>query len=126
MGKGRRFWFLAAAWAVIIFVLSSIPGQSMPRVEILRYDKVVHAIVYSVLGGLFFLALRQTSSLTVGRLIVLAAAFAFIYGVTDEVHQLFVPGRSAEVYDALADGIGGMLGASGAAWIPIAKPGAAG
>ena len=98
----------------------------MPRVEILRYDKVVHAIVYSVLGGLFFLALRQTSSLTVGRLIVLAAAFAFIYGVTDEVHQLFVPGRSAEVYDALADGIGGMLGASGAAWIPIAKPGAAG
>ena len=126
MGKGRRVWFLAAAWAVTIFLLSSIPGRSMPQVEVLRYDKVVHAVVYAVLGGLLFAAIRQSSSLTRGRVVAIAALFAVVYGLTDEFHQLFVPGRSAELNDALADGIGGLFGASIAAVLPFAKPDSAG
>jgi VanZ family protein len=126
MGKGRRAWFLAAAWAVAIFLASSIPGRSMPEVEVLRYDKVVHAVVYAVLGGLFFAAIRRSSSLTRGRVVAVAAVFAVVYGLTDELHQLFVPGRNAELNDALADGIGGLFGASIAAVLPFARPDGAG
>jgi VanZ family protein len=124
--RARRFWWFVAAWAAIIFLLSSIPGRAMPDVPGLRYDKLLHALVYSVLGGLFFLALRQASSLPTRRIVVAAALFALAYGLTDEFHQLFVSGRSADLYDAMADGIGGLLGASLATLLPIAKPGAAG
>jgi VanZ family protein len=123
MMKGRRSWFLAGAWAVTIFVLSSVPGPAMPKVEVLRYDKVLHALVYSVLGGLCFLAVRQTWTLTRGKVIAAATLCAVLYGLGDEFHQLFVPGRSADLYDALADGIGGLLGASVAAILPAAKSG---
>ena len=125
MGKGRRVWFFAAAWAVAIFLASSVPGKSMPEVEVLRYDKVVHAVVYAVLGGLFFAAIRRSSSLTTGRVVAVAAVFSVLYGLTDEFHQLFVPGRNAELNDALADGIGGLFGAAIAAVLPFASPGGA-
>jgi len=41
-------------------------------------------------------------------LVVLAVT---LYGILDEIHQYFVPGRSADVYDALADASGALLGA---------------
>jgi VanZ family protein len=121
MQKKRLFWFLAVGWAITISLLSSIPGPSMPKVDVLRYDKVVHALVYAVLGGLCFAAIRQTWTLTKPRVIAVAAGCVLLYGLTDEFHQLFVPGRSADLYDALADGIGGLLGASLAAILPMAK-----
>jgi len=121
MAKARVYWWIAAAWAIVIFLLSSIPGKSMPQIPGLQYDKVIHALVYSVLGALFFLALRHTSSFATGRIVALAALFALAYGLTDEFHQLFVPGRSAELYDALADGIGGLIGATAATRFPLAK-----
>jgi VanZ family protein len=42
---------------------------------------------------------------------VIAIALTTAYGATDEIHQLFVPGRSAEIYDLFADAIGGGIGA---------------
>ena len=41
---------------------------------------------------------------------LLALVLATLYGVTDEFHQMFVPGRTADRYDVLADGIGATLG----------------
>jgi VanZ family protein len=117
MTRGRAFWILAAVWAVTIFGLSSIPGRSLPDVAALKYDKVIHATVYAILGGLFFAALRRSSSLSTARVVAVAALCALAYGLTDEFHQIFVPGRSAELYDALADGIGGSLGATLAALV---------
>jgi VanZ family protein len=123
MKKDRRFWWFVVAWAAVIFLLSSIPGRSMPDVPQLKYDKVLHALVYSVLGGSFYLALRHASSLTRARLVAAAALFAIAYGVTDEVHQLFVPGRNADLFDVVADGVGGLLGASIATRFPFAQSG---
>src|SRR5262249_1673509 len=121
--RKARFWWFVVVWAVVIFLLSSIPGASMPPLPaVLSYDKVLHALVYSVLGALFLLALRQASSLTTPRLVLAAGLFALGYGLTDEFHQLFVPGRSADLYDALADGIGGVLGATIATKLPFARP----
>jgi VanZ family protein len=69
------------------------------------------------------LALRRASSLTTSRVVAAAALFAIIYGATDELHQLFVPGRNADLYDVFADGIGGLLGASIATRLPFAPSG---
>ena len=41
-----------------------------------------------------------------------AVAISSLYGVTDEYHQLFVPGRSFDVLDMLADALGSVVGAS--------------
>lgn len=44
------------------------------------------------------------------RIIMYAFLFSFLYGLSDEWHQSFVPGRQVELGDLLADGIGGFLG----------------
>ena len=119
MHSARRFWALVAAWAAFIFVLSSIPGQSMPHVAVLRFDKLDHAVVYAILGGLCFLAIRRTWPLSRVRLVGIAALMSVLYGLSDEFHQLFVQGRSADLYDVLADGVGGLIGATIGSVLPL-------
>ena len=97
-------WVGAAAWAAVIFGLSALPAGATPLspFPFPGDDKVVHAAVYAVLGALLRVALGRT-----GPAIALAAA----YGVTDEVHQAFVPGRDADAFDWIADAVGSALGA---------------
>ena len=77
-------------------------------------DKVVHVLVYAPLGFLMVYALsRSTSS---ANLIFFGAFLAFLYGLTDEIHQAFVPGRDASALDVMADGAGAMIGSSVFVW----------
>jgi hypothetical protein len=125
MDRAARFAKFAAAWALLIFVLSSIPGGSFPASKLLSYDKLLHAGVYSVLGAFTFLALPRTWSHRASMLVLISAAITTFYGFTDEFHQLFVPGRSADLRDVLADCVGGSIGALGAAALSRTKAGAA-
>jgi VanZ family protein len=111
-GRRRAVWWIpAAALAAAIFVLSSIPGSAFPPVHV--SDKLVHAAVYAPLGALVATALRRGHGLAAGaRLVVVATAIAAAYGVSDEIHQMFVPFRSAELLDAVADAVGAVLGAA--------------
>ncbi|MCB9475421.1 MAG: VanZ family protein [Deltaproteobacteria bacterium] len=97
----------AVAWALVIFFASSIPrldlGPNAPS------DKVLHLIAYAVFGGFIVFALvghRRFDSFA--RRVAFAAILATLYGVTDEVHQSFVPGRFPDAADALADAVGAM------------------
>jgi VanZ family protein len=108
-------WKLALLWAVVIFILSSIPGKSLPAVAVLGYDKLLHAIVYAVLGALCCLSLAGTVPLRLA--ISVATLLAVVYGLTDEFHQMFIPGRSADLRDVVADGLGGLIGAGAVAAI---------
>lgn len=112
-------WKLALLWAIVIFALSSIPGRSFPDVAVLRYDKVIHALVYSVLGAFCCLALRGAIPRPLA--VPCATLVAVVYGMTDEFHQLFVPGRSADLHDVVADGLGGLLGAGAVALLAAAR-----
>ncbi|HMI82984.1 MAG TPA: VanZ family protein [Polyangiaceae bacterium] len=118
MDRAARFAKLALAWALVIFALSSIPGGSFPTSKLLSYDKLLHAGVYSILGGFTFLALPRSWSLRPSVLVLLAGVITTAYGFTDEFHQLFVPGRSADLRDVLADCVGGFVGALAVALIP--------
>ena len=55
------------AWAVVIFGLSSIPGNALPEVPGAQTDKLVHGIVYLVFGLACGRSLAATTRLTAGR-----------------------------------------------------------
>lgn len=98
-----RRWGPAVAYALLIFVLSSFSSFPVPK-GIWSFDKVIHLVEYAVLGFLVAYALP-------GKPWWLAAVISTLYGVSDEVHQAFVPGRSADPFDACADAIGSAIGA---------------
>jgi VanZ family protein len=112
----RRAWSLAGAWALVIFALSSVPGRKLPAVHIFaNSDKVAHLFIYAVLGLLCFAASRRTWNTRTAWLVLAASLLGLAYGITDELHQLYVPGRSADPLDVVADGIGALLGSLAAA-----------
>jgi VanZ family protein len=119
----RRAWELTGLWALVIFALSSIPGKALPPVQLFAgIDKVAHLAIYAVLGGLAFVAARKTWTLSRPSTVLIATALALLYGVTDEIHQLFVPARSADPLDVAADGLGALLGAIAATWGSARRP----
>ena len=97
----------------IIFALSAGPSLPLPR---LTTDKMVHAGVYAGLAALIARAFAGglPKRITPGTAL-LAVAVTVAYGVSDEWHQLFVPGRTADRADVLADAIGALVG-TGACW----------
>jgi VanZ family protein len=104
-------WLMLIGLCVLIFWQSSgpVPHQtpSLPGL-----DKLVHAGVYAVLA---FLAARAFATLprpyTPRTLAWAAAIFAALYGLSDEVHQAFIPERTADIWDLAADAFGAVAGA---------------
>jgi len=75
-------------------------------------DKGVHFLEYAVLGWLCAAASRRTWPSASGwRTAAFAVLITVLWGLSDEVHQAFVPGRSSELADVLADFLGGIAGA---------------
>jgi VanZ family protein len=102
----KRYW-APMAWCAVLFLLSSIPDFSSP-VRLSRWDdKWGHILIYMPLG--FFL-MRALSDSRPGRQPKLLLIVTTAYGITDEVHQYFVPGRMMDWRDAVADGLGVWLG----------------
>lgn len=96
------------AWALTIFIQSSFPAIELPKVEIISFDKVVHMGVFGVLAGLCYISLLNIHSRNIltNNIYLSAGILSIIYGATDEIHQYFVPNRSSEVQDWLADVVG--------------------
>jgi VanZ family protein len=108
----RTAWIWPVALAAVIFAWSS--RSRVPDVGswIPHFDKVVHFSVYGCLGVLVCRTGRG------GRWALLAALLTSLYGVSDEWHQSFVPGRSAEVADWVADTLGAIVAIGGYAGSP--------
>ena len=103
-------WCITLSYMGLIFYLSS--QHTIPFVKLPGYfDKVAHLCAYVPLSFMFFLSMQKSGM----RKYVFAAAFltACIYGITDEFHQSFVPGRTPEFGDFIADTIGAYLGSLG-------------
>lgn len=99
-------WAVVVAWMAVIFRLSALPGSSVPG----HFGNYAHFGEYAVLGCLITLAFREPRSW------LWAVAMASAYGVTDELHQLFVPGRVADPLDWVIDTLGAIAGALLIAW----------
>ncbi|MGH7497104.1 MAG: VanZ family protein [bacterium] len=107
----RSFW-TPVAWAAVLFIQSSIPDFD-PPLHLSRWDdKWGHVLIYMPLGFLLRRALtRSKTSIPERRLFLLTLLIGSLYGVSDEIHQYFVPGRSPDWRDWIADSIGVALGA---------------
>ncbi len=106
------YWLPVLAYAALIFSLSSLsrPEELMPSILDEVGDKTLHALEYGVLGVLCHRALRGAGGAwAAARALPLAIVAAVLYGLTDEVHQAFVPRREADVWDLVADGAGATL-----------------
>lgn len=98
----------ALLYAALIFFLSA--QSSLPGPRIVGFDKVEHLGAYAVLGLLIARAL-MAYGVARRKAAVLALVLGFLYGVSDEYHQSFVPGRTADWRDAMADLLGSSIGA---------------
>lgn len=107
-----KYWILTLLYASLIFFLSSRPvPPEAPQVFLM--DKFLHAIEYGVLGFLIALSLHKSPERQ--RTILLATALSILYGIGEELHQYFVPFRTADPFDVLADGIGALIGG----WVEV-------
>ncbi len=74
-------------------------------------DKALHFGGYAPLGIFFF---RTFSSLPMAistrRAMVIGMIASVLYGISDEIHQHYVPSRNADVFDGVADGLGSIFG----------------
>lgn len=104
-----RGWLLPVGWAAFILALTSIPGSAVPDVGVSSADKLVHVLLYGILGA--FVARAAWDPAHPVRSVVMVAIGVSLFGAVDELHQSIIPGRSADALDWLADTIGGMTGA---------------
>jgi hypothetical protein len=95
-------WGPVLLWAALIFALSSVPdlGTGLGGWD-LMLRKLGHAVEYAVLGALLARATGGAYS---------ALALGLLYAVSDELHQVFVPGRLGSPFDVLLDGVGLAIG----------------
>ena len=107
-----RGWAPAILMMATILTLSSLRGSPIPGLDLPYADKVVHATVYAVLGALLLRALWLTSErFATWLLFVPVVLFVSGFGGLDEFYQGFVPHRTPEFLDWVADSSGGFVGA---------------
>jgi len=104
--KFFKLWVPVVVWAGVIFFFSSIPDLKTN----LEYDfllrKIAHISEYFIFTFVLYRAFRWSFNLSPIRLFMYPAAFAFLYAISDEIHQYFVLGRSCSFRDVLIDSIG--------------------
>jgi VanZ family protein len=104
----QRYAIATALYCAGIFWLSS--RTNIPSVGIPSADKVSHAILYAGLAALISTGIRRSSPAVSTRTqFIYPILFATLYGATDEFHQIFVPDRTCDVLDLLADFSGALL-----------------
>lgn len=104
----------AILYAGLIFFLST--RTNLPHLPGTGSDKLAHFSEYAVFGILVvraFYAYRVPPK----RAVTLGILICAVYGASDEVHQLFTPGRSSEVWDFVADALGSTAG--GLLWYAV-------
>ena len=110
ISKFIRFWFPVCIYSGIIFCVSSLQGVDIPA-GVGNIDKLAHIVEYVPFGFLIARAFFNTDNIFCKKnFLILSIICSFLYGVSDEYHQLFVISRDANVLDLLADTLGGIIG----------------
>lgn len=127
-------WAAAAVWMLVIFAFSAQAAEQSSRlsagvteVVVKTVEKVApkaeinvhslnhiirknaHFFLYMILGLLVMNAFRRCGN-TVKKSLVLSFLVCVLYAVSDEIHQLYVPGRGAQMTDVIIDSLGAVTG----------------
>ncbi|HLQ82308.1 MAG TPA: VanZ family protein [Pseudogracilibacillus sp.] len=98
-GKGTIIFIYSM---FLIFILLSLIESDMNLHSLIR--KSIHFFVYTILSVLVYLAYQGR------RAVLFTLSVCLLYAITDEFHQLFIPGRSGEIRDVLIDFSGAVFG----------------
>jgi VanZ family protein len=105
-----KYWLAVFLYAALIFYLSSIPAYQIPQ-NLPLSDYFLHMVEYLPFGFLVFKAIKKTNTtLSVKKVFIASLLTVILYAISDELHQLFVPGRCASVWDFASDAIGALIG----------------
>ncbi|MDB8793553.1 VanZ family protein [Romboutsia sp. 1001216sp1] len=133
--RKKIFLILAILWMCVIFYMSNQPShissaQSSGVINVLSNVPVIgdaidimmvngiaqfvirksaHMFSYAILAILWFMSIYESNKY-IKKTFITSLFFTFIYACTDEVHQLFIPGRSGEIRDVLVDSTGAIIG----------------
>ena len=94
---------------ILVFLKISLPEDVVIFMRVF-IRKVAHFAVYSLLGFLIYLLFKVGYEAKAKAALCGAVLISSLYAVTDEVHQLFVDGRSGSVKDVLLDSTGALCG----------------
>ncbi len=100
-------WLPPLIWMGLIFIVSAqpdLPRAPGPWLDTLL-KKMGHALAYGILAWLYLWALRGRFQ-DERMLYVMSIGLAVAYGLSDEYHQTFVPGRKGRLLDVAIDGVG--------------------
>lgn len=128
------FWLPVILWMLLIFYLSHQPGAASSELSSGVTDAIIkfassfipsadfnldflehfvrknaHFFAYFILGVFVLNALSRGKRMTVFKA-GMALTICMLYAISDELHQYFIPGRSAEVRDVLIDSSGALTG----------------
>jgi len=109
----RKVWLvyipLVLYW-IIIFTATTLPGPQLPDLHL--SDKIEHFSAFFILAVMLNLALiyQRKSFLLFKYAALVTIIICLFYAAIDELHQMFIPGRFADIRDWLADSTGVVLG----------------
>jgi len=132
MFKNRLIWIPVILWMMVIFYLShqvasesnelsmgitkvlfEVASMIFPSLEIELFNHVIrknaHFIAYFILGLLTINAIYWNKKFG-HKAFIIALIISILYAVSDEIHQLFIPGRAGRLVDVLIDAFGAFCG----------------
>jgi len=115
--KSRKRLFLLLAWTLFIMVIVGIPGGYIPKpvgiLSLLSPDKIVHLFLFAPLS-IFFLSYLNSfnyKNIFTNHAVIWALFYGIVYAISTELLQFYVfIGRNGNLYDAMADILGTVLG----------------
>lgn len=106
------FFAATVAYCLFLYFLSSVSSFPISS-PFKHFDKVVHFCLYAGLSGTVAMGLhRARHRYSAKALFIIPVGFSIIYGLNDEVHQLFVNYRTFAVGDIAADAAGAVAAAA--------------
>lgn len=135
MRKKIIYSILVVSWMIVIFLFSNQDATNSTDLTVGLLDKILsflglenlenlvnllfmpirkmaHYIIYLILGILVFNLIKEFN-LSIKEIIIASLLICVIYAVSDEIHQLFVPGRAGKIIDVLIDSLGSISGIYG-------------
>ena len=103
--KRARLW--AILWTLLIFFLCFLPGNELPEVDIPFIDKWTHVILFAVFS-LLWLCAGTTNNIRYIAAILISSIY--LGWLVEYVQGHYIPGRSQDMMDTIADTCGAFLG----------------
>ena len=90
-----------------IILKNSLDNEKIIETFVFLIRKVAHFFLYFVLGILWMNLLKE-HRVSLGKQVIYSLLFCIMYACSDEIHQLFIPGRSGNIIDTMIDTTGSL------------------